>query len=112
MAYNAKAKRVCYLIATSFLRANSPYRDEYDEAKAYYAANREWTPAHIDMASRRKMVKLLLSHMWVVWRHKRGLEVRKPYAMQVLGHDGMKYPWQYVMDYYYTPELRKKAGLE
>ena len=112
LAYNAKVKRVCYLIATSFLRSSSPYRDEYDEAKAYYQAHRDWRPAHVDMAARRKMIKLFLSHLWVVWRHERGLEARKPYAMTVLGHDGMKYPWDYVPEYLYSPKLQKMAGLE
>jgi hypothetical protein len=111
LSYNAKAKRVCYLIATSFLRAGSPYRDEYDVAKAYYTENRDWRPAHVDMASRRKMIKMFLSHMWVVWRYERELEARKPYAMTVLGHDGMKYPWDYVPDYNYTDKLKEMAGL-
>lgn len=91
LPYNANLKRVCYLISTSFLRANSPYRREYDEAKEYYQrVHADWTPGHIDMAARRKMTKLFLSHLWVEWRTRRGLPVRAPYAMQVLGHDGYK----------------------
>lgn len=92
LPYNANLKRVCYLIGTSFLRSGSPYRREYDEAKEYYQrVHADWTPGHIDMAARRKMTKLFLSHLWTEWRTRRGLPVRAPYAMQILGHDGYKH---------------------
>lgn len=91
LGYNAGLKKTCYLIGSSFLKANSPYRREYDEAKTYYQTNRlDWTPKHVDMAARRKMVKIFLSHLWTEWRTRRGLPVRDPYAMQVLNHDGHK----------------------
>lgn len=97
LVYNADLKRACYLVGTSFLRSGSPYRKEYDEAKEYYQANRpDWTAGHIDMAARRKMVKLFLSHLWTEWRTIRGLPVREPYAMQVLGHDGVKSANEYL----------------
>lgn len=99
LPYNAGLKRICYLIGTSFLRSGSPYRDEYDQAKAYYQRNRvDWTPKRIDMAARRKMVKLFLSHLWAEWRDRRGLPVRAPYAMQVLGHDGDKPASDYLLE--------------
>ena len=98
LPYNAELKRICYLIGTSFLKSNSPYRAEYDEAKAYYQrAKTDWAPKRIDAAARRKMVKLFLSHFWVAYREKRGLPVRQPYAMQVLNHDGYKSPDEYLL---------------
>jgi hypothetical protein len=107
LPYNATLKKNCYLVGTSFMRASSPYRREYDEAKEYYQRNRaDWTPKHIDMASKRKMVKLFLSHLWLVWRDMRRLPVRAPYAMQVMGHDGIKHPWEYVPDYDYPTSLK------
>lgn len=105
LPYNATLKKTCYLIATSFLRASSPYRREYDEAKAFYQEERDWTLGHCDMAARRKMVKLFLSHLWLVWRDVRGLPVRAPYAMQILEHDGIKHPWEYVPNYEYPSSL-------
>lgn len=98
LPYNAELKRICYLIGTSFLKSNSPYRAEYDEAKAYYQRTKtDWAPKRIDAAARRKMVKLFLSHFWVAYREKRGLPVRQPYAMQVLNHDGYKSPDEYLL---------------
>jgi len=91
LPYNAELKRICFLISTSFLRANSPYRCEYDEAKErYQRAHVDWTLGHCDFAARRKMMKLFLSHLWEAWRIQRGLPVRQHYAAQVLNHDGDK----------------------
>lgn len=91
LSYNKGLKKTCFLIGSSFLRSGSPYRREYDEAKEHYQTSRPtWTPGHIDMAARRKMVKLFLSHLWLEWRTIRGLDTRAPYAMTVLGHDGYK----------------------
>lgn len=72
LGYNAGLKKTCYLIGSSFLKANSLYRREYDEAKTYYQTNRpDWTPKHVDMAARRKMVKLFLcfspdTELWTI----------------------------------------------
>lgn len=97
LPYNAELKRVCYLIGTSFLKSNSPYRDEYDQAKEFYRRTKPgWTLKHCDMAARRKMIKLFLSHLWTQWRTQRGLPVRAPYAMTILGHDGFKFADDYL----------------
>lgn len=99
LPYNAELKRICFLIGTSFLRSGSPYRQEYDEAKeAYQRTRTDWTPKRIDMAARRKMLKLFLSHLWVEWRTRRGLPVREPYAIQVLNHDGYKPASDYLLE--------------
>jgi hypothetical protein len=105
--YNANLKRTMFLVASSFMRSGSPYRREYDESKAYYQRGRDWTPKHIDMAAKRKMVKLFLSHLWTQWRYIELLPLRSPYAIQVLSHDGMKPPWDYVPDFEYHRELRE-----
>ncbi len=87
LSYNADLKSTCYLIATSFLRASSQYRRFYDAKKAYYQSNRpDWTPKRIDMAAKRFMVKMFLSHLWMVWREAEGLPVTLPYAHDQLGH--------------------------
>lgn len=120
LGFNMELKRICLgLVAGSFLRSGSPYRREYDEAKAYYmetkvrvittamradakAAGLEiqegWTLKHCDLAARRKMVKLFMSHLWQAWREVRGLPLPQPYAYSVLGHDpaGMKLAESYL----------------
>jgi len=46
------------------------------------------TDGHIYARSKRKTVKLFLSHYWTIGRQSKGLPIRQPYAIQVLGHDG------------------------
>lgn len=86
--YSPRLKSTCFLIGASFLRCGSPYRLVYDNAKDYYKKNRtDWTPKHIDMAARRKMVKIFLSHLWVKYREAEGLETTLPYPIAKLpGH--------------------------
>lgn len=85
--YNVRLKTSCYLIGESFLRSNSPYRRVYDDAKAYYQANRpEWTKGHIHAASMRKMIKVFLSHLWIIWREMEDLPIRSLYVNDRLAH--------------------------
>jgi len=92
--YNVRLKSACYLIGSSFLRSNSPYRRVYDSARDYYQANRpEWTKAHQHQAAMRKMIKTWLSHLWLVWRTAEGLPTRSLYVNDYLGHD-----------HYYAPD--------
>lgn len=94
--YNLRLKTTCYLVGSSFLRSNSPYRAVYDESKEYYQNNRpDWTKAHIHNAAMRKMIKTWLAHLWQVWREMEGLETRELYAMDRLGHEHYKSPAEF-----------------
>ena len=97
--YSPRLKSTCYLIGTSFLRCGSPYRRVYDSAKEFYKAKHpEWTLKHQDMAARRKMVKIFLSHLWVKYREAEGLPVTKPYAIERLGHNSYIAPEEFVKE--------------
>jgi hypothetical protein len=86
--YNAELKKNLYLIATSFMRSGSPYREIYDTAKEYYLViHPEWTKGHAHNASTRKMIKLFLSHLWEHWRTLEGLPIRDAYVLEHLGHN-------------------------
>lgn len=99
--YSPRLKSTCFLIGTSFLRCGSPYRRVYDSAKEFYKAKHpEWTLKHQDMAARRKMVKIFLSHLWVKYREAEGLPVTKPYAIERLGHDSYIAPEEFVKEDY------------
>jgi len=88
--YNSRLKVTCYVVATSMLRANSPYRAIYDSSRIYYEANRpDWTKSHQHLASMRRMVKVFLAHLWEHWRLLEGLPVREPYVISRLGHTGV-----------------------
>jgi len=85
--YSQRLKTTCYLVARSMIMQSSPYRRVYDSAKEFYKANRsDWFPIRQDMAARRKMVKMFLSHLWVKWREMEGLPVSKPYVHEKMGH--------------------------
>jgi len=85
--YNRRLKTTCYLIASSFLKCNSPYRAIYDSSKARYEQTKpDWTKGHIHHAAMRRMIKIFLSHLWVCWRELEELPVTRPYVHQQLGH--------------------------
>lgn len=91
--YNTRLKTTCYLVATSFLKSRSPYRDVYDSAREYYDANRpDWTKGHKHNAAMRKMTKMWLSHLWLRWRQVEGLPVTDPYVQDKLRHENIKSP--------------------
>jgi len=94
--YNKRLKKACYVIGTSFLKCKSPYSDIYYKAKEYYKTHRpDWTKAHVHYAAMRKMIKLFLSHLWVVWRTLEGLPTRSPYVHEYLKHTDIKKPAEF-----------------
>ncbi len=85
LCYNKRLKSTCYLVASSFLKSNSPYRTIYDAAREQYEDKvdkdgKPWTKLHKYNAARRKMIKIWLSHLWVVWREMEGLPTNKPWV--------------------------------
>lgn len=45
-----------------------------------------WSDGHVDNAGRRKMVKLFLSHLWMVWREAEGLPTSDPFVIASPDH--------------------------
>lgn len=85
--FNHRLKTTCYLIAQGFMRATSPYRDIYDEAKVYYLDTRGWAKGHAHNAALRKMIKVFLAHTWEHWRLLEGLPLNGGlYVIEKLGH--------------------------
>jgi hypothetical protein len=96
-AYDRDAKKICYLIAVSFLRTRSPYADWYHETKNRLGRERPgWAPARIHLTSMRRIEKLFLSHLWLVWRERLGLPTTDPYPQQMLGHTCYIDPWELI----------------
>lgn len=48
---------------------------------------------HLDMMALRKMIKLFLACLWLVWREAEGLPLTKPYAIDILKHSSLIDPW-------------------
>ena len=108
--YNRRLKSVCYLIADQFIKQQtSPYVEVYyeakrqdreahpetmcrqcgipwEECKSKKAHAKTFNDGHIHHRAMRKMVKLFLSHLWVIWREAEDLPITLPYAHAILGH--------------------------
>lgn len=85
------------VLATSFIKCGSPYREYYDnykhrlenEKKTVEGGEKAWceeTKAHRNNAAKRYMIKMFLKDLYVAWRTIEGLEVRAPYQEQYLNH--------------------------
>lgn len=86
--FNKHLKTACYNLGESFLRAGSPYRRVYDDARAYYDEKYpQKTKNHRHLMAFRKMVKIFLVHLWQEWRKAEGLPIRPAYVFEKLsGH--------------------------
>jgi hypothetical protein len=94
-SYDQSAKKVCYLIGTSFLKCGGSYAEHYRRVKSSLERERPgWTPSRRHLAALRKTEKLFLSHLWLVWRQAAGLPVVQPYAA-MKGHEVID-PWSMV----------------
>lgn len=87
--FNKKLRsKMCGVLAASFLRSGSPYRQFYDNYKHRLEAKEGWKdekPGHRDKAAKRYMIKQFLRDLYVAWRTIEGLPVRKPYEEEYLG---------------------------
>ncbi len=98
--YNSRLKSELYLIVGNFLKQQTPvYADYYYSVKADYRRKHpekelnpdgpqkyRYTDQHIHLMTIRKVAKLLLQHLWVVWRESEGLDAGEPYIHAVKGH--------------------------
>lgn len=59
-----------------------------------------WSDGHVDNAARRYMVKIFLSHIWVVWREAEGLPTTDPFVIAHQPEPGVIHthvidPWEF-----------------
>lgn len=92
LRYNKELKVVSWLIGESLLQWNEKYREVYDRAREKYSS-KDWPVRRKHLAAKRIMVKVFLSHYWIVARKMKGLKISKPYANDVLG-----------LAHYYSPK--------
>jgi hypothetical protein len=89
--------KLCGVLGSGFLKANSPYRLYYDNMK-HRLESADWGTAsphptdpkrpkagHQHKAATRYMVKMFLKDLYVAWRTLEGLPVRAPYEEEYLG---------------------------
>jgi hypothetical protein len=81
--YDRRAKQVCYLIGSAFLKAGGPYEEFYRRQREKLEEERPgWTTVRKHLTCLRKTEKLFLSHLWLVWREAAELPTTVPYAMR------------------------------
>ena len=106
--WNNKFKVLCWKISGSFVKQkafkkdgktiNSGYRLLYDQFKEEELRKHpkqikneegkiQFNKGHINDRALRRVVKLFLSHLWIVWRTQRNLSITSPYEKGILGHD-------------------------
>ncbi|MGD2135267.1 MAG: hypothetical protein PVF27_03860 [Gemmatimonadales bacterium] len=80
LRYNERLKTALYQTAVSFVRSRSPYRAIYDAARERYEerealrpVSERWSVAHCHQAALRRMIKVFLLHLYLVWREAEGL---------------------------------------
>jgi len=118
LAYCAQLRTMCWRVGKSLMMAQGCFYDYYVSQKERYEGKftnegRTIMPAanlpkvdgkkveteeaisegHVHQMAMRKMVKLFLACLWLVWREAEGLPVTKPYAIDKLGHDSFIDPW-------------------
>jgi len=95
--YNQFLKaKMCGVLGSGFLKANSPYRSFYDDMK-HRLESADWgtlsknptdkkrpKAGHQHKAANRYMVKMFIKDLYVAWRTLEGLPVREPYQEEYL----------------------------
>lgn len=70
--------------------------NDLTHAKLVAPAKPEWTLGRINNMALRRTAKMLLSHLWQVWREIEGLPTESPYAIDRLGHESYLDPWKMI----------------
>lgn len=119
--FNMSLKTMCWRLGKSLIRARGPYYDYYIEHKNRMREKLEskgiqivpaeklpkekgkktekgnlFSLGHLDNMAMRKMIKMFLSHLWLKWREAERLEVTKPYAHAIQGHDNFISPGEFI----------------
>jgi hypothetical protein len=87
--FSENAKVMCWRVADSFIKSNSPWKRLYDEAKIRYLAKFGTGPGqkdHAHKAAMRVMIKRFLVEFWKIGRAEAGLPVDDPYILGPGGH--------------------------
>lgn len=77
---NEETKRLCHQLGDSLLGANSAYARQYRlERRGLDETRPGWPAQRKHLTSLRKMEKLFLAHLWLVWREALGLPITEPH---------------------------------
>lgn len=122
LSYNSRLRSLVWRLAVSLMRAQGKFYDYYLREKEKYITRcknqgikivpagqlpkdkngKRYEPegiiseGHVHNYALRKMSKLFLACLWLVWREAMGLPVREPYPIEHLGHTTIISPWDMV----------------
>lgn len=65
-----------------------------DSTKKKYEPEGIISEGHIHNRALRKLIKLFIACLWLIWREIEGLPLTKPYAIEKLNHSSFINPWQ------------------
>ena len=83
-SYDAHARKSCYLIGVSILRAGGDYRSFYDLERVRLAMLRGgWTAKRCHLSALRRMEKAFLRDLWVAWRKAVNLPIVSSYFPRI-----------------------------
>ena len=123
LEYNKTLRTMCWRMATSLMKAKGLFFDYYLAEKQKYVERyaregvkivpsaklptraengkrKKYEPEgiisekHVHMQALRKMIKLFLGCLWLVWREAAQLPVRSPYVIDKMGHTTLIDPWK------------------
>lgn len=113
LTYNNTLRSMCWRLGTSLMRGRGKFYEKYLAFKQMYQQryisngwqivpkkddpeNKIISEGHIHNMALRKMIKLFLACLVIVWREAEGLPPTKPYVIDKLGHDSYIDPWNMV----------------
>jgi len=121
LTFSRQLRTMAWRLATSLNRARGKYHEYFLKEKERYRKRflnngfeiipseklptregKKYEPegvislGHLDNMAKRKMIKLFLSHLFIVWREAEGLPAEKPWALEHGGHEHFIDPWEMV----------------
>ncbi len=122
LSYNSRLRSMCWRLGVSLMRGGGKFHDFYSKEKDKYikkclSKGMKIVPAsqlprdngkryesegvisegHVHNYALRKMIKLFLGCLWLVWREAAGLPTRQPYSHEYQGHTKLIGPWEMVV---------------
>lgn len=136
LEYNSVLRTMCWRLGGSLMKAKGKYFDFYlaqkersvreltergvtivpaaqlpkDKNNKHYEPEGMISEGHVHARALRKMVKLFLAQLWLVWREAEGLPTRAPYVHEHQGHTTIITAWEMVDKPEKKPRRRPKAA--
>lgn len=136
LEYSSQLRSMCWRLGSSLIRAKGKFYEYYLKEKEKYQARfrnqgykiipsskllkdkrgkkRETigviSEGHLDSMARRKMIKIFLAMLYVVWRRELGLSASSPYSAEHLGHSHVYKPKDFVENSKDSPSSKKRAN--